>query len=134
MHRDKRNAECKRGRLRKIQSYKHRTYKTGRICNTDGVNIAFRYAGDLDRSLCKAGYDLDMASRCDFRHYAAVVFKYVYLRRNDIAEHSPAVSKNGDGRLVAACLYSQCKKFSVFHRIYLLSFLYARPAGCLAGC
>mgnify|MGYP001624188533 CR=1 FL=1 len=60
-------------------SYEQRTDKTGSLGNSDQVYILKSNSGFVKGPVHDSVDVLKMMSRCYFRHYSAVVFKYIYL-------------------------------------------------------
>ena len=102
--RNERHIERQCSRLGKIHADEQRADKAGRIGHGDGVQLAARQAGVLQRLLGKTVDGLNMLARGDLRHNAAVFAVQRHLRGDAVRQDASSVLHNGDGGLVAGGL------------------------------
>ena len=99
--RHQRHAECERGCLCKIHPDQHRADQPRRIGDGNGINVAARQVRRFQRLIGKAIDRLNVLSRGNFRHHAAVEFVDLDLRGDAVGQDLPPVADNGNGGLVA---------------------------------
>ena len=99
--RNERHIERQCSRLGKIHADEQRADKAGRIGHGDGVQLAARQAGVLQRLLGKTVDGLNMLARGDLRHNAAVFTVQRNLRGDTVRQDTPSVLYDGNGSLVA---------------------------------
>ena len=93
------------------------THESRPISHSYQIYIACTDAG-LFKSAVNAVIDLlKMPARSDLRNDSSELRMYAYLRTNNITEDHASVGNNTYRCLIAAGLYSKCKKLSVFHTV-----------------
>ena len=104
VHRDQRYPQSIGRRFGEVDPHQQRTDEAGRIGHGDGVQLAARQAGVLQRLLGKTVDGLNMLARGDLRHNAAVFAVQRDLRGDAVRQDASSVLHNGDGGLVAGGL------------------------------
>ena len=107
MHGNERHVQRIGRGLGKVQPHEHRADETRRVGRGHGVDAGFLNAGLFERLVGQRGDGLDVLTRRDLRHDAAVERVQVCLRRDGVGEHFATVFDNGNGGLVAGGFKSE---------------------------
>ena len=107
MHGNERHVQRIGRGLGKVQPYEHRADETGGVGRGHGVDVFFLDARLLERLIGQRGDGLDVLTRRDLRHDAAVERVQVGLRRDGVGENFSSVLDDRDGGFVAGGFKSE---------------------------
>ena len=102
MNAGKRQIAGKGHRLGRGHADQQRADQSRPFRHADQIDVIQRQAGFCQRLIEHIIYIFQMMSGRDLRHYAAVVFEDLDLRRDHVRQHLPAVGDYCHRRLIAA--------------------------------
>ena len=117
VHADERLVRSGADRLRESRTHQEGAGQAGSRGDADLVDVSQRNARVFQRLIEHERNVVQVMTRSDLRHDAAVHFMHFDLGGDDVAQHFPAVRQDSDGSLVAAALDPHCQMSSVFHII-----------------
>ena len=101
VNRNQRQVRAVGQRLGAADAYQQCADQAGTVGNGDCVQIGKPHIRIVQRALHNRVACLDVLTRRDFRHYAAVERMRFHLRGDDVGEHRASVLDDGGSRLVA---------------------------------